>query len=163
MGCAKVMPIMVKAATLCCGCGICESLACSQGISPKVVIDNYKVLLRENKLRYTSDRERECTEEREYRMVSSAKWAATLGVAKFDKRAEYAAQITDARRAVIPLSGHIGAQSVPCVTSGDIVKRGDKIADAREGALSLPQFASISGRVSVYEGKIIIDRVEGDV
>ena len=55
MSAVVAMPNMVLSATLCCGCGICESLACSQGISPKAVINNYKELLAKNKLRYTQD------------------------------------------------------------------------------------------------------------
>ena len=60
----------------------------------------------------------------------------------------------------IYLRQHIGAPSVPCVQDGDIVKKGDKIAESGEG-LSLPQYATIDGRVTVYEGlKIVISKVE---
>ena len=55
MGAVVTMPNMVLSATLCCGCGICESLACSQGISPKAVINKYKELLAKNKMRYVAD------------------------------------------------------------------------------------------------------------
>ena len=59
----------------------------------------------------------------------------------------------------IYLRQHIGAPSVPCVADGDMVKKGDKIAESAEG-LSLPQYATIDGRVTVYDGiKIIIDKV----
>ena len=40
-----------------------------------------------------------------------------------------------------------------------VVKKGDKIAESATG-LSLPQYASISGRVAVYDNtKIIIEKV----
>ena len=38
-GAVKIEPQMVLSATLCCGCGICETLACCQGISPRAVIN----------------------------------------------------------------------------------------------------------------------------
>jgi Na+-translocating ferredoxin:NAD+ oxidoreductase RnfC subunit len=57
----------------------------------------------------------------------------------------------------IPLAKHIGAPSLPVVKDGDAVKRGDLIAAAADG-LSVPQHASIDGRVSVEGRKIIIDR-----
>ena len=158
MGAAEVMPQMVLSATLCCGCGVCESLACSQGISPKAVIENYKKLLAKNKLRFDSNGEYSVKPEREYRMVPYKKWMSMLGVAKFDRVADFGCEINDFYRVEIPLSGHIGAPSVPAVKDGDIVKKGDLIANATEG-LSLPQYASISGTVTLGNDKIIIDKV----
>jgi Na+-translocating ferredoxin:NAD+ oxidoreductase RnfC subunit len=63
-------------------------------------------------------------------------------------------------RVEIPLRQHIGAPSIAIVKDGDVVEKGDKIADSAEG-LSLPLYASISGRVTLDEGnKIIIDRIK---
>ena len=157
-GVAAVLPEMVLSATLCCGCGICETLACCQGISPKAVINEYKALLAKNKMRYVGKTEVSPAAEREYRMVSSERWASTLGVARFDKVAKYAGE-QNYPRVEILLRQHIGAPSVPCVKDGQFVNKGDKIAEAAEG-LSLPQHASISGRVTVWDGvKIVIDKV----
>lgn len=158
MGVCEIMPEMVISATLCCGCGICESLACSQGISPRAVIDNYKSVLAKNKLRFNSDGEYSVRAEREYRMVPYEKWMSMLGVTKFDAIAEFGGEINDFERVEIPLSGHIGAPSVAVANEGDSVCEGDLIAREAEG-LSLPQHASISGRVSLGINKIIIDRV----
>ena len=157
-GVATVMPEMVLSATLCCGCGICETLACCQGISPKAVINEYKVLLAKNKMRFVARNEVEVSPEREYRMVPSERWANVLGIAKFDKVAKYIGE-QDYNHVEILLRQHIGAPSVAIVEDGDFVQKGDKIAEAAEG-LSLPQYASISGRVTVFEGeKIVIDKV----
>ena len=158
MGACEVMPVMVLSATLCCGCGVCESLACSQGISPRAVIANYKTLLAKNKMRFSTEEECEVRREREYRMIPSEKWESTLGVRKFDTVAEFGGEINDFSRVEIPLSRHIGAPSVPAVSDGDTVSRADVIANAAEG-LSLVQHASVSGRVTLASGKIIIDRV----
>ncbi len=153
----SVMPEMVLSATLCCGCGVCESLACSQGISPKAVINEYKALLGKNKLRFVGKEEVSPAEEREYRMVPSERWASVLGVAKFDKVGKYIGEQTDFSRVEILLRQHIGAPSVAIVKDGDTVSAGDKIAEAAEG-LSLPQYAPVGGTVSVYNDKIIIER-----
>ncbi len=155
---AAIMPEMVISATLCCGCGICETLACCQGISPKAVINEYKSLLAKNKMRYVGKDEVSPAIERDWRMVPSERWATVLGIAKFDKLAKYVGE-QKYERVEILLRQHIGAPSVPCVKDGDIVKKGDKIADAAEG-LSLPQYASISGEVTVFDGeKIVIEKV----
>ena len=157
MSCATVMPKMVISATLCCGCGVCESLACNQGISPKAVINNYKALLAKNKLRYSGP-DVEVAREREYRMIPSDKWASILGVLKFDTVPAYRGKIDSFNLAQISLNTHIGAPSVPCVSSGDTVAAGEIIAAAADG-LSVPQHAPFSGRVTVEGQKIIIDRI----
>lgn len=154
---AEAMPQMVISATLCCGCGICESIACSQGISPKAVISNYKAVLAKNGMRFFSTQSREVTEEREYRKIPSARWMSALGVTNFDKLPTYIGELTDITRVLVPLSKHIGAPSIPTVRDGDSVKRGDIIAAAADG-LSIPQHATIDGRVTVENRKIIIDR-----
>ena len=158
MGAAQVMPQMVISASLCCGCGICESLACSQGISPRAVIANYKALLAENKLRFDASSEYQVRDEREYRMVPSKKWMSVLGVTKFDTVADFGGDIEDFARVEIPLLKHIGIPSVPVVSDGDRVTQGELIAKAAEG-LSLSQHASVSGTVTLSNGKIIIDRI----
>ena len=157
-GAATISPQMVLAASLCCGCGICESLACCQGISPKAVINEYKAILAKNKLRFVSKEDSVVATEREYRMVPSERWEHILGIAKFDKVAKYIGEQKDFRRAEIYLRQHIGAPSVAIVKEGDVVKKGDKIAESADG-LSLPQYASVSGRVMLVEGvKIIIEK-----
>jgi Na+-translocating ferredoxin:NAD+ oxidoreductase RnfC subunit len=158
-GAVSVSPMMVLSATLCCGCGLCESLACCQGISPKAVINEYKALLAKNKLRYVAKEDVTPAPEREYRMVPSARWASVLGVAKFDKPAKYIGKQDGFTKAEIYFSQHIGAPSVPCITDGATVNKGDKIADSADG-LSLPQYASISGTAYVYDKKIIIEKVD---
>jgi len=50
-------------------------------------------------------------------------------------------------KVIIPLSQHIGAPSVPIVAVGDEVKTGQVIAEAG-GFVSIPQHASISGKVT---------------
>jgi Na+-translocating ferredoxin:NAD+ oxidoreductase RnfC subunit len=158
MGVAEVMPEMVLSATLCCECGVCESLACNQGISPRAVIANYKKVLAKNKMRFDLPGEYAVKEERDYRMIPYERWMSALGVTKFDKIAEYYGEIDDFSRVEIPLSQHIGIPSAPLVKDGDLVSAGEMIASAQDG-LSLPQHASISGRATLGNGKIIIDKV----
>jgi Na+-translocating ferredoxin:NAD+ oxidoreductase RnfC subunit len=80
-----------------------------------------------------------------------------LGVAKFDNVGKYIGTQEDFTRVEILLRQHIGAPSIPCVKDGDKVQKGDVIAQAAEG-LSLPQHASVSGTVSVYNDRIIIEK-----
>jgi Na+-translocating ferredoxin:NAD+ oxidoreductase RnfC subunit len=159
MGAAKVSPALVVTATLCCGCGICESLACSQGISPKAVINNYKALLRDNRMRFLADKAYSPRPEREYRMIPSSKWAQDIGIAKFDTVADYLGKLEDFKAVEIPLTKHIGIPSAPTVVTGDTVTKGQLIAKAADG-LSVPQHAPFDGKVRVLGDRIIIERVD---
>ncbi len=159
MGAVEAMPMMVLNASLCCGCGICENLACSQGISPRAVISNYKALLAKNKMRYVASEDVEVRPEREYRMIPTERWARDLGVAKLDKVAVWGGEIRDFDRVELALGRYIGIPSTPAVKDGAFVHVGDIVAAASSG-LSIPQHASIDGRVTVTDKKIIIDKVE---
>ena len=159
---AAANPALVLSATLCCGCGICESLACSQGISPRTVINGFKAMLAEKRLRYTAKEAPIPAPERPGRMIPSGKWASTLGVSRFDRVAPYGGEIRDPEKVEIPLNRQIGLASIPTVQNGDTVKLGDMIARAADG-LSVPQHASISGRVTLSDNKITISKVRNDV
>ncbi len=157
---ADITPDLVKTATLCCACGICETLACCQGISPKAVINNFKGILAKNKIRYVANVDVEPAEEREYRMLPSDRWMAVLGVSKYDKVGEYVGEDYSFKKVTIMMSAHIGAPSVPAVSAGDRVNIGDVVAECGNG-LSLPQHASVNGKVlSVDDKKIVIGRVD---
>ena len=83
---------------------------------------------------------------------------SALGITRFDKDTDYGGEMNDFSRVEQTLSRHIGKPSIPCVSDGDFVNAGDLIASAADG-LSLPQHASISGRVTLGNDKIIIDKV----
>lgn len=155
MSAAELLPEMVITANLCCGCGICETLACCQGISPKAVITQYKEVIGKNKIRYVANSEVQAREERDWRMVPSEKWESVLGVKFYDRVSVFKDEPIEPRKVEIPMRSHIGAPSVPCVRDGDRVKKGDVIGAAGEG-LSIAAHASIDGVAYVNGGKITI-------
>ncbi len=55
---------------------------------------------------------------------------------------------------ILPLSMHVGAPAIPCVSPGDRVKRGQLIA-APSGAFSAGIHASISGQVIAIEDRLV--------
>ena len=155
MSAAELLPEMVITANLCCGCGICETLACCQGISPKAVITQYKEVIGKNKIRYVASSEVQAREERDWRMVPSEKWESVLGVKFYDRISVFKDELIEPKKVEIPMRSHIGAPSVPCVSDGDRVKKGDIIATAGEG-LSIAAHASIDGVAHVDGGKITV-------
>lgn len=153
---AEDYPELIATASLCCSCGVCAEVCC-QDISPKDVILNLKKILAKNKIKYVADKDYPVNPDRPYRMIKSSKWKDMLGVLKFDAIPTYIPKKLTAQRVEIPTSQHIGAPSIPCVNVGDRVNEGDMIATAGQG-LSVPQYASISGKVvSCDPTKIVIE------
>lgn len=160
---AELSPVTVLSASLCCGCGLCETVACCQGISPKLVINYYKGVLAKNKMRYTAKSDVEVMPEREYRMIPEERWASALDVKAYDKVPAYKGESADFNRVELPLKQHVGAPALPIVADGDEVQKGDMIAKAAEG-LSLPLYAPVSGKITLFENeKIVIDKVNYNV
>lgn len=158
---AQANPELIRSASLCCGCDICGTFACCQGISPMMVIKEYKKILAQNKMKYVAAPDQVFTpsEERDGRMLVSQKWKEVLGVARFDKHPTFLPDKLKASKVEIRMQQHIGAPSVPCVAEGDLVEEGQMIAEAGNG-LSVPQYASIGGRVSFVDAtKICIEAV----
>lgn len=160
---AELSPVTVLSASLCCGCGLCETVACCQGISPKLVINYYKGVLAKNKMRYAAKSDVEVMPEREYRMIPEERWASALDVKAYDKVPVYKGESADFDRVELPLKQHVGAPALPIVADGDEVQKGDMIAKAAEG-LSLPLYAPVSGKITLFENeKIVIDKVNYNV
>ena len=151
-------PELIKTASLCCSCGVCAEAACCNDISPKDVILHLKGILAKNKMRFVAGNESYSPEtDREYHMIPSVRWENILGVHKFDHVTKYIPEQMAAKKVEIRMSQHIGAPSVPAVSVGDMVTVGQLIANAGAG-LSVPQYASISGKVSFVDAtKIIIE------
>ncbi len=153
-------PEMAINASLCCSCGICAAVCC-QDISPKDVILSLKGLLAKNGLRYTTPKSCDPapSADRAYHMIPSVRWERMLGVARFDIVPELVEAPLGTRTVEIALRSHIGAPSVPTVKIGDTVKKGECIANAADG-LSLPQHASIDGKVTLVDNnKIVISAI----
>ena len=154
---AQLTPELVKNASLCCGCDVCGTFACCQGISPMQVIKEYKSILAKNRIRYEAGPEEVFTAhiDRDGRMLSAGKWKEMLGVARFDRYPTYVPEKLTAKKVEIRMSQHIGAPSVPSVAVGDTVTEGQIIANCGTG-LSVPQYASISGRVTFVDNTRIV-------
>ena len=123
-------------------------------------IKEYKNILAKNRVKYVANPNEQFTPspDREARMVSAGKWKEMLGVAKYDKFPPiYVEEKLKAKEVFVPMSQHIGAPSVPAVNVGDVVEEGQLIANPGAG-LSLPQYASISGKVTFVDPtKVIIE------
>jgi len=146
-------------AQLCSGCGVCELVACCQGISPVTLMTEIKKAMSANKMRYTHTGPAvTALPEREYRMLPSERFKSRIGVAPYDEVPEDVGvlDITPSKL-VLPMSQHIGLPAIPVVKIGDEVKKGDMVAKAAEGAPSACIHAAYDGVVDrVDKNKIVI-------
>lgn len=145
----------------CCECGICEMYACPQGLAPKTMISEYKKGLRSAGVKIPDiTQEIIVNEARDLRRVPVKRLTSRLGLAKYDKPACIDEKTINPEIVRIPLCQCIGAPAVPIVKNGDKVKVGQKIGEAKEGALSLPVHSSINGVVKLITDYEIIIRKE---
>ncbi len=146
----------------CCGCGVCEMYACPHDLNPRTLLSEAKNELKKQGVRMPEEAPvSDVSEWRSYRRVSLARLTARLGLDVYNVPAPLDEGACRARKVTVKLSESIGAPSVPCVKPGDRVSCGDKIADAAEGALSLPLHASVSGNVISVTDKAIVIEADG--
>ena len=146
---------VVAGAMFCSGCGLCEAYSCPQGLSPRAVIAEMKATAKANGIKPPSDIAFEKDVKDSYlKRVSVERLTARLGLTKYNVSAPLCENFS-AAAVKIPLLQHIGAPAIACVSEGDTVKKGDVIAIAKDGALSVSVHASIDGKITTVNEKFI--------
>jgi Na+-translocating ferredoxin:NAD+ oxidoreductase RnfC subunit len=139
-------------AQYCCECNICSLIACPEQLDPKNICVDAKRLLRENKLGRTEvEREqlfRPPHPMRKGREIPIKRLYTQLGLAPYDRKAEFVRFDWQPKAVSIPLNSHVGAPAKPTVKKGDLVKRGDVIGTVDENQLGCPVHASVAGKVT---------------
>lgn len=140
----------------CSSCGLCEMYSCMQSLSPRTLMAEYKAGLRAAGVKPPQGVEpKPVGEEREYRKVPMERLMARLDLTKYNKEAPLDNIVVDIKKVRIMLSQHIGAPAVAVVKEGDVVKRGQVIAEPGNG-LSVAIHASIDGTVKEVNDKYVI-------
>ncbi len=144
----------------CCSCGLCELYSCFQGLSPRTLMAEYKNGLRAAGVKAPQVQAAPVSPAREFRKAPMKRLMARLDLAKYDAPAPLQDECVFVESVKIPLRQHIGAPAVAAVKGGDMVERGQIIANPASG-LSVAIHASISGRVRTVDANFItIDKAE---
>lgn len=144
----------------CCSCGLCELYSCFQGLSPRTLMAEYKNGLRAAGVKAPQVQAAPVSPARELRKAPMKRLMARLDLAKYDVSAPLKDECVSVDSVKIPLRQHIGAPAVAAVKPGDMVERGQIIANPASG-LSVAIHASISGRVRAADANYItIDKAE---
>jgi len=156
---SEVPPSQLTQAHICCLCGICETVACPLGLSPRNVFAQVRQELRAKGV--PNPHHRAPSEVRfayPHTKIPKERVLARCQMTDYYKHLHYEGEIASVRRVEIPTSQHIGAPSIPCVRKGDAVNRGQLIAAIPDGKMGANIHASISGIVvSVNDQRIVIE------
>lgn len=143
----------------CSGCGLCEMYSCFQGLSPRTLIGKFKSGLKAAGVAAPKiEGEPKPTLNRELRRVPLSRLRARLDLEKYNKSAPITDDIIEPKEVKIMLSQHIGIPASPVVKKGDTVTKGQVIATAADGKLSVNIHSSIDGKVTVVTEKFITVR-----
>ncbi len=138
----------IAGSLFCSGCGLCENYSCPQSLSPRMMIAQLKATARNTGFKIPEDLKiSETVKDSEFKKVSVQRLTSRLGLKKYDVHAPLTEGLS-VNSVKVPVSTSIGVKAVPSVKEGDEVQKGDVIAKAFEGALSVNLHASISGRIT---------------
>lgn len=144
----------------CVSCGLCEMYSCMQGLSPRSLIQDYKMGLRSQGVPMPKGIEAAPVKrELSYRKVPLKRLQSRLGLDAYEADAALNEQEVTTKQVKIKLSQHIGASAIPIVKVGDVVTEGQILGMANEKALSLPVHASVNGEVIDVNEKIVTIKV----
>ena len=146
-------------AYLCCGCRLCE-YACVMQLQPWKLNTSIKNTLGSKGIRNNLHAAPDHADPfRDTKRYPVSKLIRQLGLSEYDRPAPMEYKDYDFRKVTLPLRQSAGAPSLPIVSVGDKVTRGDMIAKIQEGKLGTNQHASITGTVAaVTESAIIIEQ-----
>ena len=140
----------------CSGCGLCEAYACPQSLSPRLLINELKAKAREMNIKPSQDTmATDGVKDEKLRRVSAARLTSRLGLNKYDVPAPISDEKINVKRVRIPLDRYIGAPAKATVKVGDTVTCGEVIGAYSAAALSVNVHASIDGKVTIVNDKIV--------
>lgn len=132
----------------CCDCGICTYHACNFGLKPHHIMRSLKAALAQSGVKPRKEVFGPVDPAFEMKKLPTSRLMVRLGIAEYDLPAPMRREAIETKRVCIPLKMHVGAPSVPVVTPGQKVKKGELIAEIRENALGARIHASIGGSVA---------------
>ena len=140
----------------CSGCGLCETYACPQSLSPRLLIAELKEKARVLGVKPPKDAKlEEPAKDEKLRLVSSERLTARLGLKKYDVPAPLTEETVSCKKVRVPLDRYIGAPAKATVAVGDEVTCGQIIGSFSDKALSVNVHASMGGKVTVVNDKFV--------
>ena len=149
-----------QTAQLCVQCNLCELFSCPIGIKPMHANNYFRAKLLNEGIKYSASKEVfEVRNNRDFRLVSTKRLIARLGLYKYDRPAPLLDKDIDISQVKIATRQHVGAPAKPIVSVGDNVVKGQLIGIIQENSLGANIHSSINGVVvDVNDNYITIRR-----
>ncbi|MDR1948051.1 MAG: SLBB domain-containing protein [Spirochaetaceae bacterium] len=144
-------------AYLCCECRLCE-YACIMQLQPWKLNRELKSRLKAAGIKNPHhDAPEKVNQFRSYRRYPTDKLVRQMGLSAFyhvnAPLTEYDGPVS---KVTLPLCQHFGAPALPVVKTGDLVRKGDRIASMPADALGAHLHASIDGRIRFVDAAAIV-------
>ncbi len=144
----------------CSNCGVCQTVACPQNISPNRLFQRVKAELLKNGVKAQPMETATPKEVRAYRKVPTKRLINRLGIRKYDRDEFQTVQIPLPSEVTLATRQHIGAPCEVIVKEGERVKEGQLIAKAKENALGTNLHSSVNGVIKTVTDAGITITVE---
>ncbi len=149
-------------AQACCECNICSLWACPEELDPGNICVTTKRDMKKNDMWLSAKQLQGLASDvhplKEYRGVPTKRLVRKLGLQNYSQKAEFVFNIEEPDQVSIPLRQHIGELPEIIVKAGQKVQKGEVLAEAKKGALSVPIHASIDGVVTSVGESIKIEK-----
>ncbi|MDR3353733.1 MAG: SLBB domain-containing protein [Synergistaceae bacterium] len=139
----------------CCECGICTYYACNFGLKPSLVMGRTKAAMQKTGIKPVKEVSSQEDRAMESKRIPTRRLIHRLGLSEYDVDAPLDERPVETDAVRIPLKMHAGAPSMPVVTAGQPVRKGELIADIPKSSLGARIHASIGGRVTDVTEKYI--------
>lgn len=148
----------------CSGCGLCEMYSCPQGLAPRILINEYKINLRKNRVEPLKEPKTEIVNKfRSHRLVPINRLVERLGLAKYESNAPLADIEVTSDNYKVMLLQHIGVPARCMVKSGESVHKGDVLAVVTDDELGAFIHSPSNGKITdITERWILISRKDED-
>ena len=145
----------------CSSCGLCEMYSCIQGLSPRLLLTEYKKGLKENGIITVKATQNDVEEDRKYRKISIKRLTSRLALSRYDKLAPLKEIKWPDINVRISLTEDNDETAKPVVKTNDLVTEGQIIA-VYDDENKFPLYSGIDGIVTeVAENYIFIENQGG--
>lgn len=152
---------VLKEAQICCECGICELYACPMGLSPRLVNVYFKNKIDE---KFESSQDKlKAHPMRDYRKIPTSRQTARLDLDKYEHQPLAETVEVEVEMVKIPLKQHIGLPAEFVLKKGAEYKKGELLAQAKEGSLSTNIHLSIDGSVEEVNEDFVLIKASDEV
>ena len=144
----------------CSSCGLCEMYSCIQGISPRLLITEYKKGLKENGITEHHAKTYEVNDDRKYRKISIKRLTSRLALSRYDKLTSLKEINWPGIDIRVNLTEHKDNPAKPVIGLNELVTKGQVIA-VYDDIDKFPIYAGIDGVAKEVTEDYIFIEIQG--